>query len=208
MDRKPSDPGNVPFGDPSSSSYVQNSIHQEQHNKYATVNIVNQGPDEEAVRQLISQEAMAIGQQVYQTTAGDVIQEVESMKGLHAQELENLRTNMGTEVTSFVQNQIGEQDQRCAGRTRSASKDSAEETKSIVESQAKITNQQLQEIQQRTHTEIQDLRQFAVQDRVQHQDWTKRQNEQMTELKSFIEGAITTIRDQAESTAQAQNPCE
>ena len=157
LDQKPTDPESSPCDEPSSSSYVQNSLHQEQHNQYATLNIVNQGPNEETVRQLISQEAMEIGQKVYQTTTGEVIQEVESMKGHHARELENLRTNIGTEVTTYVQNQIGVQDQRCESRARSISKDSAEETKSIVESQAKLTNQQLQEIHQRTQTEIHDL---------------------------------------------------
>ena len=88
-DHQPMNPENHPGEEPSASSstYVQNSMHQEQHNQFATVNILKQGPDEEAVRQLISQEAQHVGQKVYETTAGEVTDQVESLKGHQAREM-------------------------------------------------------------------------------------------------------------------------
>ena len=195
-------PENHPGEEPSASSstYVQNSMHQEQHNQFATVNILKQGPDEEAVRHMISKEAQHVGQKVYETTAGEVTDKVESLKGHQAREMANLKTNIGKEVTTFVQNQIENQDQRCESRARSASKDSVEEAKSIVDSQARMTAQHLQELHDRTQTQIQDLRQGAVQERAQQQDWMEQQGQQITELKNFIQETITAMREHTETT--------
>ena len=79
-ENKPQDPEKSPHTEPSSSSYVQNTMRQEQHNQFAALNIVNQGPNEDAVIQLVKQGAMEVGKHVHQVTTREVTHEMESLR--------------------------------------------------------------------------------------------------------------------------------
>ena len=120
-----------------------------------------------------------------------------------------MQNHIETGVTSFVNNQLEAQNEAVDSRARSISKDSAEETRSLMETQARTTTQQLQELNKISQTQIQEIRNAHVQDRQNQEGLVRRQEEQFKMLTTALqditkqwEGSQTEMKKEQEAQSQ------